>query len=219
MPLSNFTNLARRRIEPGTQAITKHTTTTMRHWFDLTCPFCYLAQPRNEALLKAGAKLVELPFQAHPDVPPEGHYIGPRHGPMYDSIATQARASNLPLHWRDRLPNSRTALAAVEWARQNKPELADKFRRDLFHAHFAGDKDIGDRKVILDLARADDLDAAEIEKAWQDGSAFKMVDEAQQAGVKAGAHGTPAWEAKGRLVSGLQSQAELDALVALDNKM
>lgn len=192
----------------------------MRHFFDLTCPFCYLAQPRNEALLVAGAKLIELPFQAHPDVPAEGMYMGPRHGPMYDSIAAQAKASNLPLHWRDRLPNSRTALAAVEWVRQEKSsELADKFRKDLFHAHFAGDKDIGDRKVILDLAKADQIDVAEIETAWNDGSAFKMVDESQKEGMMVGVRGTPAWEAKGRIVSGLQSQSQLDALLKLDEKL
>lgn len=192
----------------------------MRHWYDLTCPFCYLAQARNEALLKAGAKLVEYPFQAHPDVPPEGIYMGPRKGPMYDNIAAQAKASGLPLHWRDRLPNSRTALAAAEWVRQNKPaETADKFRRDLFHAHFAGNKDIGDKKVILDLAKSDNIDSSEIEKAWNDGSAYKMVDESQRAGMQVGVRGTPAWEAKGRVVSGLQPQSELDALMALDNKL
>lgn len=190
----------------------------MRHWFDLTCPFCYLAQPRNEALLKAGAKLVELPFQAHPDVPQSGLYIGPRHGPMYESIAAHARAANLPLHWRDHLPNSKAALAAVEWTRRNKPELADKFRKDLFHAHFAGNKDIGDSKVILELAKAIGVDPADIEKAWTDGSAYELVDNAQQEGIKAGVRGTPAWEAKGRLVSGLQNQSEIDALLSLDDK-
>ena len=50
--------------------------------------------------------------------------MGPRDGPMYDHIALEAKAAGLPLKWRDRLPNSRMALAAVEWTRVHAPSMA-----------------------------------------------------------------------------------------------
>lgn len=176
----------------------------MRVFYDLTCPFCYLAQPFNKRLLSSGTKLVELPFQAHPEIPAEGLFIGPRHGPMYDNIAVRAKASNLPLKWRDRLPNSRLALAAAEWTRLQQPEKADEVRERLFHAHFAGDRDIGNKAVILDILSECGIAKDEVEIALKDGSAMKMVDDSEKIGRGLRVTSTPSWESGGKVVSGLQ---------------
>lgn len=176
----------------------------MRVFYDLTCPFCYLAQPFNKQLLKAGVQLTELPFQAHPEVPKEGQYMGPRRGPMYDNIAARAKVANLPLKMRDVLPNSRLANAVAEWARRNRPDVADQIREKLFHAHFAGDQDIGDLAVLVEVAKECGVDGTALEAALEDGSAVKFVDEAGRAAVEFGVSGTPAWESGGHAISGLQ---------------
>ena len=176
----------------------------MRVFYDLTCPFCYLAQPFNKQLIKAGVKLIELPFQAHPEVPKEGQYMGPRRGPMYDNIAARAKAANLPLKMRAMLPNSRLANAAAEWTRRNHPDVADQVREKLFHAHFAGERDIGDLSVLVDVAQECGMDKGAIETALRDGSALKLVGETEREGVEVGVTGTPAWESNGHAVSGLQ---------------
>ena len=55
------------------------------HWYDFLCPFCYVGQHRTDILVRRGLKVVELPFQAHPDIPAGGLFVGPRTGPMYQN--------------------------------------------------------------------------------------------------------------------------------------
>src|SRR5262249_43227113 len=41
---------------------------TVLHWYDFFCPFCYVGQHRTAILVRHGHRVVELPFQAHPDI-------------------------------------------------------------------------------------------------------------------------------------------------------
>ena len=38
---------------------------TVLHWYDFVCPFCYVGQQRNAILAQHGLDVVELPFQPH----------------------------------------------------------------------------------------------------------------------------------------------------------
>lgn len=188
----------------------------MRHWYDLTCPFCYLAQSTNEQLVKDGVDLSELPFQAHPDMPDEGMYMGPRRGMMYDSIEAQARAAGLPLKWQDRMPNSRLGLAVVEWVRRNgKSEVAGDLRRKLFHAHFAAGRDIGSVDLVLELAVDAGVDKEAIQNALQDGSALNFLKESQREAEDLGVQGTPAWEEAGKAVFGMQDASQVREMLGV----
>jgi hypothetical protein len=60
------------------------------HWYDFLCPFCYVGQSRTEILARHGLNVIELPFQAHPDIPVGGAAAGPRIGPMYTFIEREA---------------------------------------------------------------------------------------------------------------------------------
>jgi hypothetical protein len=64
---------------------------TVLHWYDFVCPFCYVGQQRNEILARHGLDVVELPFQAHPDIPLGGIAAGPRSGPMYAMLECEAK--------------------------------------------------------------------------------------------------------------------------------
>src|SRR3954468_4775293 len=100
------------------------------HWYDFICPFCYVAQQRNAILVRRGLDVVELPFQAHPDIPAEGIAAGPRDGPMYAMLAREAAEAGLPLNWPPRLPDTRRALAVAEWARRFQPGAFPQLHRD-----------------------------------------------------------------------------------------
>jgi predicted DsbA family dithiol-disulfide isomerase len=100
-------------------------------WYDFLCPFCYVGQHRTAILLGYGLRVVELPFQAHPDIPPGGIQAGPRTGPMYAMLEREAREAGLPLNWPPRLPNTRQALAAAEWTRRHQPRAFPQFHKDL----------------------------------------------------------------------------------------
>lgn len=129
--------------------------------------------------------------------------MGPRRGPMYDNIAARARASNLELKWQDKLPNSRLALAAAEWVRRERPEKADDVREKLFEAHFAGGKDIGDPEVLVDIFGECGVEREAVRTALVDMSALRFVDETEKLGKELGVSGTPCWESRGRIGSGL----------------
>jgi hypothetical protein len=59
---------------------------SIEHWFDFTCPYCYLAQDRDRS----------------------GRYRGrPTDGPAVRILAEEAATAGLPLRWQDRIPSSR----------------------------------------------------------------------------------------------------------------
>ena len=99
------------------------------HWYDFLCPFCYIAQDRNAILTRRGFDLIELPFQAHPEIPHGGIMAGSRDGPMYSMLEGEARKAGLPLRWPPRIPNTRQALAAAEWARRHQPREFPEFHQ------------------------------------------------------------------------------------------
>src|SRR3954469_9548483 len=173
---------------------------TVLHWYDFLCPFCYVAQHRNAILARQGLSVVEMSFQAHPDIPPGGIAAGPRAGPMYAMLEREAREAGLPLRWPSHLPNTRPALAAAEWVRRHQPRASPRFHRDLFDAHFARGEDVEDAAVIDRLAREAGVALARMHAAVADGSAARAVAEAEALGREYGVRGTPAWLVGGRLV-------------------
>ncbi|MCI2422534.1 nitroreductase family protein [Saccharopolyspora sp. K220] len=78
-------------------------TVTAEHWFDFICPFCYVAQDRNQVLREHGIHVVEHALQIHPEIGPGGTQVGPRSGPTYEFLAREAEAAGLPLRWTDRI--------------------------------------------------------------------------------------------------------------------
>jgi predicted DsbA family dithiol-disulfide isomerase len=185
------------------------------HWYDLTCPFCYLGQARTHLLQQRGLTVIELPFQAHPEIPQEGIYVGPRQGAMYQQIERNAATLGLPLNWPPRLPNSRTALAAAEWVRRRLPDAFAAAQARLFRAHFADGLNIGDTETVLQCATGLVSDVERLRKALASGEPLAWVDESQQLGRRFGVAGTPAWRIAGRMISGFVAEGEFESLAAL----
>ena len=185
---------------------------TVLHWYDFLCPFCYVGQHRTAILVRHGLRVVELPFQAHPDIPEGGIPAGPRNGPMYAMLDREAKEAGLPLDWPPRLPNTRRALAAAEWARRHQPRAFPQFHKDLFDAHFVLGEDLEDPAVIDRHASESGIDFAALHAALTDDSAAGAVMEAEMIGRKHGVQGTPAWLLGERLITGLRPAAEFERL-------
>ncbi|OBI53294.1 DsbA family protein [Mycobacterium sp. E796] len=177
---------------------------TVLHWYDFACPFSYVGQHRTAILAEAGFDVVLLPFQAHPGMPPGGLPMRHGHGPRYATIERQARAVRMPLRWPSRIPHSRRALAAAEWARLNQPAAFAELHRLLFDAHFVFGEDIDDQAVIDRHALAAGVDVGRMRAALADGSAVASVGQAEWVARHRGVDGTPAWLMDGRLMIGLQ---------------
>jgi predicted DsbA family dithiol-disulfide isomerase len=182
------------------------------HWYDFLCPFCYIAQDRNAILRRRGLDVIELPFQAHPDIPTDGIASGPRNGAMYSMLEREAREAGLPLHWPARLPNTRRALGAADWTRRYQPREFPKFHKSLFEAHFALREDLGNAAVIDRHAVLSGVDLEALHTALSDGSALGFVTEGEEIGHQYGVHGTPAWLLNQRLISGLRSADDFERL-------
>jgi predicted DsbA family dithiol-disulfide isomerase len=189
------------------------TRATVFHWYDFICPFCYIGLHRTAILVRAGFHVVELPFQIHPEIPPGGLAIGPRHGPMYAMLEQEAKEAGLPLYWPSRLPDTRRALAAAEWARRHDQRAFPSFQRQLFEAHFVLGEDLGDPSVINSHALACGIDLAALVGALKDGSAEAGVAEAEAVGREHGIHATPAWLLPDGLIRGLRPAPEFERLV------
>jgi DSBA-like thioredoxin domain len=95
---------------------------TVLHWYDFICPFCYVGQQRTAILVRHELDVIELPFQAHPEIPRTGVTMAPRNGPMYIHLERGAREAGLALNWPSHLSNTRYALAAAEWVRRHAPD-------------------------------------------------------------------------------------------------
>ena len=161
---------------------------------------------------RRGFDVVELPFQAHPDIPLGGIPAGPRTAPMYAMLEREAKAAGLPLHWPARLPNTQRALAAAEWARRHQPRAFRQFHKELFDAHFVLGEDVEDPAVVDRHASEAGIDLAALQAALADGSAAAAVTEAEKIGRSYGVQGKPAWLLGQRLIAGLLPAAEFERL-------
>jgi predicted DsbA family dithiol-disulfide isomerase len=183
---------------------------TVLHWYDFLCPFCYVGQHRTAILARHGFHVVELPLQAHPDIPPGGIPAGPRSGPMYAMLEREARAAGLALNWPPHLPDTRRALAAAEWVRRHQPDDFPTVHGKLFEAHFVLGENLEDPAVIDAHARGSGVDVAALHAALADGSAMAAVAEPETIARGYGVQGTPAWLLAQRLISGLLPAAEFE---------
>jgi predicted DsbA family dithiol-disulfide isomerase len=182
------------------------------HWYDLLCPFCYVGQQRNSIFETSGVQVVQLPFQAHPDIPAAGRALGTRRGPMYARLEAEARAAGLPLVWPERLPNTRMALAAAEWARRHAIQSFPAFEKALFAAHFAFGEDLGDPHVIDRHANEAGVDVDAMHVSLDSGAAYALVDQSEALGRRLGVDGTPAWLVAGQLLQGLYPREVFEQL-------
>jgi predicted DsbA family dithiol-disulfide isomerase len=185
---------------------------TVLHWYDFLCPFCYVGQSRTAMLRRYELDVVELPFQAHPDIPANGVPVGPRTGEMYSNLEREAKEAGLVLNWPSRLPNTRHALAAAEWVRRHQSHKFALFHKALFAAHFVSGEDLGNTAIVERHAAELGIDLAAFHAAWLDGTALSAVNESEALGRQHGVRGTPAWLIGRRLISGLLPASEFERL-------
>jgi predicted DsbA family dithiol-disulfide isomerase len=87
------------------------------------------------------------------------------------------------------LSNSRLALMASEYA--SDQGRYDSFHQNIFHAYFTEGLDIGNLKVIADVARQSGLDEKETLSAVRDGRYESRLNETRKEGQLIGLTGVP----------------------------
>lgn len=183
---------------------------TVEHWFDFICPYCYLAQDRNRILREHRVQVVEHALQIHPEIGPGGTPAGPRSGPAYDFLAREAEAVGLPLRWTDRIPYSRPALAAFEWLRTARPEVAERFAATVFEAYFGRGQDIESADLLATLAESAGGDASALRTTFASAAAAEALARSEALAREHGVGSTPTWVVDGRQVTGLRPRQWFD---------
>jgi predicted DsbA family dithiol-disulfide isomerase len=126
-------------------------------WADVICPFCYLGSVwAEQAARELQADLRWLPFEIHPDTPPEGapKPFSPEEWPQVrERLKRLAREVGLPIDPPQHNVNSRFALETAELVRaQNGDGEAGTFCHHVSRAFFTEHADISKREVIVPIA-------------------------------------------------------------------
>jgi len=129
---------------------------------------------------------------------------------MYAMLEREAEEAGLQLHWPQRLPNTRMALAAAEWTRQHRSSSFPQFQKELFEAHFILNEDLEDPAVIDLHANGSGVDLLALHTGLADGTAMEAVTAAEMIGRKYGVQGTPAWLFDQGLIMGLRPATDFE---------
>jgi predicted DsbA family dithiol-disulfide isomerase len=148
----------------------------------------------EQARREFDADVTWLPFDLHPEYPPEGIRLVELHRRYGigsgddDPLRSRFAASGLDYNRPETVPNTRLALRLSELARHRG--LHEAFHDRLMDAYWAEATNIGDLDELRRLAADVGLDAEEVESVIADSSAYLDVveastHEAQSVGINA----------------------------------
>ncbi len=133
-----------------------------------------------------------LPFELHPEVPREGlareRLLPPEYiARVRRGMDAMAREVGLVMKPRDRLINTRLALATAEFARERG--MFEPVHRALLKAHWEGTAELDRVADLRSVVAEHGLDADELEHALGDGRYEPVIDrhraEASEVGIDA----------------------------------
>ncbi len=168
---------------------------------DVVCPWCFLGKRRLESAVRAsgGAPIVVRwrPFQLDPSIPAGGmdrraHIMAKfkddaRLAAVHDRLTEMGNDVGIAYAFDriERAPNTLDAHRLIRWASVGDQQDAVVDR--LFRLYFEEGRDIGDRRVLIDVARECGMDAERVEKRLADGDDVDSVQaeiaQAQAVGV------------------------------------
>ena len=139
--------------------------------------------------------MVWLPFELHPEIPPEGmpreRYFSPgRTEQMAARLREMAAEVGLKMQTRDRLINTRLALATAEFARERG--AFDAVHKALFKAHWEGLADLDSVEDLKRIVAEAGLDPAELGEALAAGRYEEALDANRREAVAVGINAIPA---------------------------
>jgi predicted DsbA family dithiol-disulfide isomerase len=158
-----------------------------------------------------------LPFDLHPEYPPEGiprGSLAARYGPgLEDHTRRLIEGAGFVYERSQRVPRSFAALQLAELARA-EGRHADIHGR-LFAAYWSEARDIGDVDVLVDIAQSAGLAPDKAREVIENGAYADHVRESTRAAQRVGVNGVPAWLIDGKvLVPGAQPHEVFDQVFA-----
>ena len=194
---------------------------------DVVCPWCYVGKRRLEAALRAAGE-VEVrwrPFQLDATIPAQGldrqAYMrakfgdGPRLAEAHARLKTLGEEVGVAFDFAAirRSPNTLDAHRLIRFA--GEAGAADAVVERLFSDYFVHGRDIGDRAVLIEAARACGLDGEAVAARLASGEGSDEVRAEIETAQRDGVQGVPFFIfASKYAVSGAQSEEVLAQAIA-----
>jgi predicted DsbA family dithiol-disulfide isomerase len=159
-----------------------------------------------------------LPYELHPDTPPEGKplpaYVQRAHATGADERLRQmAGESGREMVFMDWMPSSRRALEASEYAREKGQHAA--FHKVVFRKFYGEGRDMSEWAVLREAAEEVGLDPDEMQRETESGTYQDVVDEHIRQAQTMGITGVPAYVlGKRYLIMGAQPYAVFQQVMA-----
>jgi predicted DsbA family dithiol-disulfide isomerase len=136
-----------------------------------------------------------LPFELHPEAPPEGiprsvYFGGERSRQMHSYLDKIAESVGLSMQQRDVIINSRRALGAAEFAR--KRGLYAPMHEALFKAHWQGGAKLEDVDDLVRVGEGVGLDGGDLRSAIEEERYADVIDENRRLATSVGINAIPA---------------------------
>ncbi len=157
---------------------------------DYVCPWCYVGQGVVGKLMEEQHAEVEWrPFYLRPDTPPEGMDLPAKLVAKMETtharLKQMASAAGMEMVFTSRLPNTRIAHEATEYAREKGKQF--EFHHAVFDKYYGKGEDVGKWDVLRQAAEEVGLDADEMQREVEAGkyteTVNQLVEEAQEIGV------------------------------------
>jgi predicted DsbA family dithiol-disulfide isomerase len=149
-----------------------------------------------------GAEITWLPFDLHPEYPPEGisreRFRAQRGYDPGEGLADRFAAAGLAFTAPEIVPNSMSALRVTELARDR--ELHEPVHDRLMEAYWGEGRNIGDPDVLRPLAVEAGLDAAEVDDVLAGDAYLKRVQASTAQAQSLGIDGIPGFVLDERLL-------------------
>lgn len=162
-------------------------------WSDYVCPYCYLELPLLDRLQEEYGPRIEIYWRAYelrpepaPPLDPSGDYLRTA---WTSSVYPLAKERGMVMRLPPIQPRSRKALEAAAHARSEGQ--FDEMHRAILRAFFEEGRDIGDMRVLLDIAAAVGLDPLSLKNALDEGRYTEAVLQDQRLAYDLGLSAVP----------------------------
>ena len=193
---------------------------------DTICGWCFIGQTKLNKTLKKFPKtkfeIEHVPFQLNPDMPKEGiersKYLEIKFGskefaqPMYDQMTEEAKKEGLNFNLNNikKTPNTLLSHLLIKLSEQTNTQ--NEIKEKIYHSYFVEGQDIGDKKILVDIAKKFNIK----ENTIDDFLNLKNIEKINSyilVAKKKKINGVPLFEIGKDFISGAQSSESLENAV------
>lgn len=185
---------------------------------DYICPFCYVGSLRLLRLNEDyDLNINWCGVESHPQTPSEGMpiralgYSPSRWRDMMVGLKIMTEEEGIDLSKHDFTTNSQKALLLAEAAKEAGHELFYRLHNALFQSFLITGRNIGDEKVLRDIANQVGVPGEIVSRAWSDPRYARRLAANQKAAQEMHLQGVPTYAVGSKILIGTVSMERLRA--------